>query len=288
MRRKHRRRTRLAAGFTASLVAMGGAAGMSFAMADSTPESGGSEIIFSGSCGLLSTIGPNSSPNVDDLSVPAGTVVSFTNDTGRAADLLVGNSSHDIDRNATMTFTMNQSAEVAMVPQCGLILPKYDTAMVTVSHDDSSSDSSSSGSGSSSSGSTAPQASSHDLPSTQREDSDEGASTESSGGGVPSGESGHPQGGPAGTPGGEVEAADDADSDVGDSDESSLPFPPVDRDSTEDESDGIATAGEVQAVDREQLKDGASGLLALLAIVCLVGVGAAALRTMMAQRATAA
>lgn len=287
-RRKQRRRTRLAAGFTASVMAMGGAAGMSFAMADETPESGSSEVVFSGSCGLLNTVASNSSPNVDELSVSSGTTVDFTNDTGSDAELMLGDSSYAVGEGASRAFEMNQSAEIAMIPDCGLLLSDYGTATVSVTQDDPPSDNdsdSSSDSGSSDSSDTDP----HELPSTNS--SDEGSSDDSEpAAGADSADAAPEDEGAPGIGGDSPDATEDEDSpgldedaleDEAEEEESSLPFPPTDRD---DDEDSITTAGDVQAVDREQLQDGASGLLALLAIVCLVGVGAAAVRTMMVQR----
>jgi hypothetical protein len=44
---------------------------------------------------------------------------------------------------------------------------------------------------------------------------------------------------------------------------------------------------EVVAVDPKAVADGANGLLALVAIICLIGVAAAVARTLLKQRATA-
>src|SRR5690606_12092590 len=62
-RRSQRRKSRLAALSAASMLAIGGAAGMSMAMADEPESSSGGEIVFSGDCGALNVVAPTSKPS---------------------------------------------------------------------------------------------------------------------------------------------------------------------------------------------------------------------------------
>ena len=89
-RRSKRRKSRLAALSAATVLALGGAAGVGMATADQ-PESGnGSEIVFSGDCGTLGLVAASSRPSGSDITVTEGTQVRYTNDLGTRAELHVG------------------------------------------------------------------------------------------------------------------------------------------------------------------------------------------------------
>ncbi|WP_157975062.1 hypothetical protein [Glycomyces dulcitolivorans] len=261
-RRSQRRRSRLAALSAAAVIAAGGAAGVSMATADE-PEAGtGSEIVFSGDCGTLGLLSASSIPDASELTVEEGSQVRYVNELGANAELHVGDEVYDISDGSTQVFEMNRSAEVAMVPQCHGLFAEYDSAQVHVVAPQA--DENESG--------TDEEPDSHDLPAPDDEDRGEGDSE-----GAQSGDDAAAQQGP------------DAEEPVQDE-----PTPSV-----EDEVNAFGEPGadggvfdpaaeeEVVAVDPKAVADGANGLLALVAIICLVGVAAAVTRTLLKQRATA-
>jgi hypothetical protein len=261
-RRSQRRRSRLAALSAAAVIAAGGAAGVSMATADE-PEAGtGSEIVFSGDCGTLGLLSASSIPDASELTVEEGSQVRYVNELGANAELHVGDEVYDISDGSTQVFEMNRSAEVAMVPQCHGLFAEYDSAQVHVVAPQA--DENESG--------TDEEPDSHDLPAPDDEDRGEGDSE-----GAQSGDDAAAQQGP------------DAEEPVQDE-----PTPSV-----EDEVNAFGEPGadggvfdpaaeeEVVAVDPKAVADGANGLLALVAIICLVGVAAAVARTLLKQRATA-
>lgn len=290
-RRSQRRRSRLAALSAASLLTLGGAAGVGMAMADEPGPGSGGEIVFSGGCGALGLLAPTSKPDSSELSVPKGSHVSYTNQLGADAKLHVGDEVYDIDAGATQVFIMNQSAEIAMVPECSGLFADYDSAQVHVTAQPEGGDTG------------APE-----------DDGDEGGRNGQSDGGQVTAELPDPGDGdpapdadseePHSSGSAPQDASEDSQADQGSSDEpepaaedGDLPagdeeinaFGPSGED--ESGSDELAPAsgeeGEVVAVDPVAVSDGASGLLALVAIVCLVGVSAAVMRTILKQRTPA-
>ncbi|MEU5154795.1 hypothetical protein [Glycomyces sp. NPDC021274] len=269
-RRAHRRKSRLAAISAASMLAVGGAAGVSIATADE-PESGsGSEVVFSGDCGTLGLVSATSSPDSTELTVERGSQVRYSNDLGTDAKLHVGDEVYEIGSGSSQVFAMNRSAEVAMVPNCHGLFAEYESAQVRVV-----------------------EAQADDAPSGEDEagedvelpaGGDEGEAPEGDpqdhGSGVAD-EGGEAQQGP-----GAEDPVAAAEEPAEDEDVNAFGPPP----STEDSGaggDAPAVDDEVVAVDPKAVADGANGLLALLAIICLVGVAAAVARTLLKQRATA-
>lgn len=266
-RRSQRRRSRLAALSAAAVIAAGGAAGMSIAAADE-PEAGtGNEIVFSGDCGTLGLVSASSNPDASELTVESGSQVRYTNELGTDAELHVGDEVYDISDGSTQVFEMNRSAEVAMVPSCNGLFAEYGSAQVHVVESQADEDESGS------------EDDAQELPAAGGDDggsgSDAAAGSED---GAPAGEDAAAQQGP------------DPDEPVQDESEA-----PVDEEVNSFGEPGTgdgagfepAAEEEVVAVDPKAVRDGANGLLALVAIICLVGVAAAVTRTLLKQRATA-
>jgi len=280
-RRAHRRKSRLAAISAASMLAVGGAAGVSIATADE-PESGSdSEVVFSGDCGTLGLVSASSSPDAAELTVEQGSQVRYSNDLGTDAKLYVGDEVYEIGSDASQVFEMNRSAEVAMVPNCHGLFAEYESAQVRVVEaqaDEQENEDESGGD--------------VELPSTGGDDEDEAPQDDPQdhGSGV-SDDAGEARQGPdaAGPDAEDPDAEDpDAAAEAPAVDEEVNAFgPPPSADGTDSGADAPAGEDEVVAVDPKAVADGANGLLALLAIICLVGVAAAVTRTLLKQRATA-
>jgi hypothetical protein len=272
-RRAQRRKSRLAAISAAGMLAVGGAAGVSIATADE-PESGsGSEVVFSGSCGTLGVVSATSSPDTSSLTVEQGTQVRYSNELGTDAELHVGDEVYDIGSGSTQVFAMNRSAEVAMVPDCHGLFAEYESAQVQVVEAQAGTDESG-------------EDETNELPDTGDGDSDsngEAAQGDSEDQGSGS-EGGAAQQGPDAEPaaGAEAEVEDEA---AEEEEVNSFGLPPSEVAGTDDQLP--VSEEEIVAVDPKAVRDGANGLLALVAIICLVGVAAAVSRTLLKQRATA-
>ncbi|MEU6246845.1 hypothetical protein [Glycomyces sp. NPDC047010] len=264
-RRSQRRRSRLAALSAAAVIAAGGAAGVSMATAEE-PEAGtGSEIVFSGDCGTLGLLSASSIPDASDLTVEQGSQVQYTNELGANAELHVGDEVYDIANGSSQVFEMNRSAEVAMVPSCHGLFAEYDSAQVHVVEAQADENDES--------GTEDEEPDAHALPAPAEDGSDEGDSDE----GAPAGDDAAAAQGPED----EAPAADESPAPVED-EVNAFGDPGAD-----DGAFDPAAEEEVVAVDPKAVADGANGLLALVAIICLVGVAAAVARTLLKQRAAA-
>lgn len=267
-RRAHRRKSRLAVISAASMLAVGGAAGVSIATADE-PESGGSgEIVFSGDCGTLGVVSATSSPDAEQLTVEQGSHVSYRNELGTEAKLHVGDEVYDIGPGSSQVFAMNRSAEVAMVPSCHGLFAEYESAQVMVVEPQSDADES------------GQEPDTNELPA--GDDDAEAPQGDPQDDGSGEGEDGDAQQGqdPAAA---EAEPGDDAAA----VDDVNAFGPPPSTDDFGAGGDLPVSEEQVVAVDPKAVADGANGLLALVAIICLVGVAAAVARTLLKQRATA-
>lgn len=276
-RRAHRRKSRLAAISAASMLAVGGAAGVSIATADEPESSSSSEVVFSGDCGTLGLVSATSSPDASELTVDQGSQVRYSNELGTDAKLHVGDEVYDIGSGSSQVFEMNRSAEVAMVPNCHGLFAEYESAQVRVV--EAQSDEAQSGdsqTGDESGEDVELPAAGDDAEAPQEDQQDDGSDVS---------DAGEAQQGPDAeeTPAAEEDPAaeDEAEDEV-----NAFGPPPSTQDSG---AGGDAPAGEdeIVAVDPKAVADGANGLLALLAIICLVGVAAAVTRTLLKQRATA-
>jgi hypothetical protein len=271
-RRAHRRKSRLAAISAASMLAVGGAAGVSIATADEPESSGGSEVVFSGDCGTLGLVSASSSPDASELTVEQGSQVRYSNDLGADAKLYVGDEVYEISPDSSQVFEMNRSAEVAMVPDCHGLFAEYESAQVRVVEaqaDEQENDD---------------ESSKHvELPAPSDDDADAEApqgDPQDHGAGVPDGD-GEAQQGP------DAEEPADVEDEVMAEDEVNAFGPPPSSEGSGAGGDTPAVDDEIVAVDPKAVADGANGLLALLAIICLVGMAAAVTRTLLKQRATA-
>jgi hypothetical protein len=274
-RRAHRRKSRLAAISAASMLAVGGAAGVSIATADE-PESGsGSEVVFSGDCGTLDLVSASSSPDTSELTVEQGSQVRYSNDLGTDAKLYVGDEVYEISSDSSQVFEMNRSAEVAMVPNCHGLFAEYDSAkvrVVEVQADEQENDDESAGDV------ELPAAGDDDAEAPQGDPQDHGSGVSDGGGEAQ-------QGPDTVDPDAEDPAA--VEEDPAAEEEVNAFGPPPSSEGSDVGGDTAVAEDEVVAVDPKAVADGANGLLALLAIICLVGVAAAVARTLLKQRATA-
>jgi hypothetical protein len=270
-RRAHRRKSRLAAISAASMLALGGAAGVSIATADE-PEAGGSgEIVFSGDCGTLGVVSASSAPDSSEVTVEQGSQVSYRNDLGTDAELHVGDEVYDISPGSSQVFVMNRSAEVAMVPTCHGLFAEYESAQVKVVDPQADGDES------------GRESDTNELPATGRE-----AEAPQDTQGPDSGESdgGDAQQGPDAADAAGDEAAKPEDDAAAEEAVNQFGPPPATDDAGNGDTMPVSEEA-VVAVDPKAMEDGANGLLALVAITCLVGVAAAVARTLLKQRATA-
>jgi hypothetical protein len=273
-RRAHRRKSRLAAISAASMLAIGGAAGVSIATADEQESGSGSEVVFSGDCGTLGLVSAASYPDASELTVEQGSQVRYSNDLGIDAKLHVGDEVYDIGSGSSQVFEMNRSAEVAMVPNCHGLFAEYESAQVRVV--EAQSDDAQAGEDEAGEDVELP-AAEDDAEAPQSDSRDD---SRDDGDGVSDG-AGEAQQGP------DAAAPSSAAEEVLEEDEvNAFGPPPSAQDS--DAADFVpASEDEVVAVDPKAVADGANGLLALVAIICLVGMAAAVTRTLLKQRATA-
>lgn len=270
-RRAHRRKSRLAAISAASMLAVGGAAGVSIATADEQESGSGSEVVFSGDCGTLGLVSATSSPDTAELTVDQGSEVRYSNDLGTDAKLHVGDEVYEIGSGSSQVFAMNRSAEVAMVPNCHGLFAEYESAQVRVVEAQSDD-------GSQPGGDEAGE--DVELPATGEDEGEapqDDAQDEGAGVGDDAG---------AAELGADAEASAAAEEPTPAEDVNAFGPPPSAQDPGAG-GDAPAVEDEVVAVDPAAVADGANGLLALLAIICLVGVAAAVARTLLKQRATA-
>lgn len=271
-RRAHRRKSRLAAISAASMLAVGGAAGVSIATADEPEAGSGSEVVFSGDCGTLDLLSATSTPDTSELTVEQGTQVRYSNELGTDASLHVGDEVYDIADGSSQVFEMNRSAEVAMVPDCHGLFAEYSSAQVRVVESQSGDDESSEdGSGEDV----------NELPATGSDDEAAQGDPQDHGTGE-TGADGEAQQGPD-----PADTADAAEEEPAAEEEVNAFGPPPSTEDTGAGGDTPAAQDEVVAVDPKAVADGANGLLALVAIICLVGVAAAVARTLLKQRVTA-
>ncbi|MCC3764101.1 hypothetical protein K3N28_13600 [Glycomyces sp. TRM65418] len=278
-RRAQRRRSRLAAISAASMLAVGGAAGVSIATAEE-PEAGtGGEIVFSGDCGTLGVVSAKSVPDASELTVDRGSQVSYRNELGTDAELHVGDEVYDIGSGSTQVFVMNRSAEVAMVPDCHGLFAEYGSAQVKVVEPQADGSESGASESGQDDANELPAPDDDDAAAPQEDSQDDGADVSAGG----DAQQGPGAAADAGTVEGEAEAEDDAAAE----DEVNEFGPPPSSDDAGAFDELPASDQEVVAVDPKAVADGANGLLALMAIICLVGVAAAVARTLLKQRATA-
>ncbi|MEV0647986.1 hypothetical protein AB0I28_22240 [Phytomonospora sp. NPDC050363] len=276
---RHRRKSsrtvsRRSVAMTVSVLGLGGAMllGTPFASAEETTD--GKSVTFDGGCGLLGLVAPSSKPDPAELEVLAETKVTFTNDLGRDAVLHIGSTTVDVPKDESKVVTLDaKSVEVAMIPDCMLehgLFEKMEKATITVK------------------GSTAPP---DDVDPTQPPGDDNGGG---------SGDGGDDEGKPADAPDSGNRPEVDTDRPVAEGavppdsgakapDDGNGPAAPVGG-NTPGAGTGSGPGNDfaVEPVGGDVTNSGSTGLLALIATVCLVGVGAAAVRTVAQQRSSVA
>jgi hypothetical protein len=255
-----------------SALAVAGAVAVGFmgtnpAIADGAKD----EVVFSGGCSLLG-LSNKSVPDKSTLTITEGDSVSFTNNLGKDATLVIGNTTKNVDEGSSATVALNGSVEAIMKPKCGVDLHNdYEKTTVTAkaAHHDPGGDDNGGGSGGGGGGST-------------------GGGHHSGGG--DSGSTGDKQSKPGAPGSGDKPAASGHNGDPNKKDGKK----PSDDSSASDDSGAAGTAGDdsgdnkhIDAVDASQSGGGASGMLAVLAGVCLAGVGFAAVRTAVNSRSSA-
>ncbi|GAA4912806.1 hypothetical protein LX16_2333 [Stackebrandtia albiflava] len=233
-------------------------------------EGEGDSVVFNGHCGLVGLgLAHESKPDKSELSVTEGDEVTFVNNLGTDATLFLGKQEIEVPEDDEYTTTLSASSEALMAPDCPAKLSeRAETVTVTVTAAPATSDDQgSNGNGSPSTGDTG----------------DTTGTGDDSALGVPDDGDQPP-----------LDATDPAAKDQ-------VPAPDGEKDDdgtssgeeavgtdTGDTAGTDETATNVEAVDSSTIEQtGASGVLALLATVCLVGVAVAAIRTLMTQRAAA-
>jgi hypothetical protein len=271
---------------TAGLIGLGSAAmaGSAPALAD-TPAPGPHTVIFEGNCGLLG-VAPVSSPSVngDDntqsITVPSGTTLTFVNEvtgSGSATTLNIsGQSPLKLANGSSTQYTARSGTLTAgLVPQCGLIslAGNYRSLSITVTPKATSAPSPTSSSGASGG---------QNSPSTGGSHSPEAAqqpvtvpSHQPNRGASPTVPKVHQPVARGAVPSQAAAPGADSGTSGGGADTSSNSLPaqrqqPV----AEPVSNNISSSS-------------ATSVLALIAAICLVGVGAAAVRTLVSQRQSA-
>lgn len=273
--RKSNNRRRYIGGLSALAIAAAVTTGFMSTGSAIAEDAGADTITFNGDCGALGTgLLHKSEPDKTQLYLVEGDEVTFVNNLGTDAKLHVGQSEYDVPDGGEKTLEVSNSVEALMSPDCAMKMSERGkTATLNVSP----------------AAPTDPGTGSGDSNGGQSGDSGSG---KGSGGDTGSGKGGLDDGGDVGVPheGTNPSADDPAAKDK---------VPDPKDDASSDKSDAAAPAdgntpdtqtsqaGQVEAVNTGDSTQGASGMLALLATVCLVGVGVATVRTMVANRAAA-
>lgn len=272
MTRRGGNRKRYIAGLSVAAVVAAVTAGM-MTTGNAYAEGGDDTVVFNGHCGLIG-LGQASKPDKDSVTVMDGDKVTFVNNLGTKATLLLGQEQVNVPKGGEYTAVLSSTSEAVMAPDCLTnVTEQADVVTVTVVAGPDEDSGNNSGGDSGNSGNNG------------SDNSGNGDSGDQSG----DGNVGTPDGGQAPLDG-DGPAAEDA-----------VPEPDGEKDTKDDtaatdetdETDAsgttdTATSGndQVEAVDVGTIEEtGTSGVLALLATVCLVGVAVAAIRTMRVSRA---
>lgn len=203
----------------------------------------------------------DSRPSTPELTVPAESTVIFVNKLDDDATLRInGRESARVDEDESVEVLFHRgTVRVAMVPDCGLSLSNtVQSVTVTVGAAGSASHTSSAGSGKSAKPSPTDSSAARSRHGSRSTVSDRLASPGQS---SPAAPSGAPAAAGDASPG-----AGAGQGEVADGDE--------------------AVAAEPVSTDATTEEDGPNGLLAIIAVICVVGVSAGAIRAIAAQRAT--
>ena len=282
-KRRGGNRRRYIAGLSAAAVVAAVTAGM-MSTGSAYAEGGDDTVVFNGNCGLIG-LGQASKPDKNSLSITETDKITFVNNLGSKATLLLGKEKINVPKGGEYTTTLQSSSEAVMAPDCLTKLTEQADIVTLTVTEAPAADPGSNGSGNSSSGNSGNSSNSGtsgDSGNSNGSSSQPGSGDDSSvpdNGQTPLDGSDPAASGAVPEPDGDKDAKDDAT--TGD-DEVETSGTTGDTGTTTGQTD------QVEAVDVGTIEEtGSSGLLALLATVCLVGVAVAAFRTMVAQRAAA-
>lgn len=275
-KRRGGNRRRYIAGVSAAAVVAAVTAGM-MSTGSAYAEGGDDTVVFNGHCGLIG-LGQASKPDKESVSITEQDRVTFVNNLGTKATLLLGKEKINVPKGGEYTTTLATSSEAVMAPDCLTNLHEQaDIVTLTVTETPAEDPGSSNGSDNSTSGDS-------------NRSGDSGTSNGPGNQPGPDGD-GIPDDGQAPLDGDDPAASGavpEPDGDKDAKDETTADDDAETSGTTGDNGSTTAQTDQVEAVDVGTIEEtGSSGLLALLATVCLVGVAVAAFRTMMAQRAAA-
>lgn len=267
-------------------------------------ESGGT-VTFSGGCGLLgSGLGANSSPDTEQVSLPAGAGLRFANQLGQAATLrLDGEEAADVPAGGSADVVFHEGPVMATMQIDCLLGESAGAVTVEVARAPKPRPEPPAGSGTGSSGGSAGAGSDPGAGSSGSAGSGSSPAQPGSPGGQPPAGGWWPDG-PAGAPGGPG-AAERPDREApgqppaGPADAISprwgLAGEPARGDTAAGQAGVDPPASGAELTDQELARtsgsapgEGPVGLLALVATVCVVGVSAGAVRALISQRASRA
>lgn len=266
--KSHRRRSnRVSVLLTAGAMGLAGAAVMSIptVYADPIPENGPT-VRFDGGCLLGLGAASSSEPDQGAVSVPAGGVVTIVNEMNADGYVDMGSERVTVPEGGSRGFRVNSGPqELKLVPQCtvGGLLPNHKPVRITVT-----------------AAVPAPPQQNKPNPPAERGKPADPAKPETS---APADEQpGAPANDPKardGVPPGGDDTVPPADAPQPDAtDETQEAAPPA------TDGDDSRNAEAVQPLDSKPASNQSSSLLALIATVCLVGVAAAAIRAIVANR----
>lgn len=219
------------------------------------------DVTFKGGCGLIG-ITASSKPDKKSMDVDKNTEVSFKNDLGANATLYVGSDTVDVEKGETVDVKVEKSAEVKMLPKCWYgraLLEDMNAMTVSVKN------------------SPEPPAPAKPSPSSAPAKKPSKSAT-SSAPGVPAAGAQ-----PSIDPHRPV-AEGAVPPDSGEAAPTGAPPTPIPTAPAQQPADHEGDAFAVEPVNDDATPSGSTGLLALIATVALVGVGAAAVRTVASQR----
>jgi hypothetical protein len=276
-RRNNRRR--YVGGLSALAIAAAVTAGFMSTSTAIAEEGGADTVTFNGNCGIAGLLN-KSTPDKTQVAVVEGDKVTFVNNLGSDATLHVGQKEYDVDKGDRKAVTMSASSEALMSPHCPIKLSedtKITTLNVSPAEDNPAPGDGGSGNGGSDDGS----GSGSDNGSGNGDGSGNGSGDNSDNGEVGVPNDGNKPGSDNPAAKGQVPDPKDGDKTSNDTDAANAP-----GDTSGD--DGSTTSdGQVEAANTVAAEQGASGMLAILATVCLAGVAVAAVRTMVTNRAAA-
>ena len=271
MRRSGGNRKRYIAGLSVAAVVAAATAGM-MTTGNAYAEGGDDTVVFNGHCGLIG-LGQASEPDKESMSVTDEDKVTFVNNLGTHATLLVGQEQVQVPEGGEYTTVLGSSTEAVMAPDCVTNLTER-ANVVTVTVTEAPEEE--------------PAVDDHTGNDTATGDNG-GSATDNQ---QPTGD------GNVGSNGGHQPPMNDNDPAAEDTVPETDADADIDEDAVtkDDETETSSTTNtkpttgateQVEAVDVGTIEEtGSSGLLAILATISLVGVAVAAIRTIRTQQRT--